>query len=329
MRLLRYLTLALVVLATLTVFFFYKGDIPKDVVDARYTSPTSQFLTLENGARVHFRDEGNFRGPTIVLIHGSNASLHTWEPWVAELGDRFRIVSLDLPAHGLTGAVPDGNYTMAAYVATVRAIVEHLSLDSYYLGGNSMGGGVTWRYTLDHADEVRGMLLINASSPRAWREQSRTEENNREAPLVFSLLQAPWFRAVANRLDPYYLVKQGLESAYNHSPVVNEQLIMRYYDLALRAGSREATLARFSAPRDTSPVDLSVLTMPALVMWGREDALIPVSVADDFEAALPNTEVVIYDDVGHVPMEEIPARSAADIAGFIEASEALANPAGT
>ena len=61
--------------------FLYKGELAQDEVDAKYTSETSQFFTMENGARIHFRDEGNPAGPAVVLIHGSNASLHTWEPW--------------------------------------------------------------------------------------------------------------------------------------------------------------------------------------------------------------------------------------------------------
>ncbi|MGV0033428.1 MAG: alpha/beta fold hydrolase [Candidatus Azotimanducaceae bacterium WSBS_2022_MAG_OTU7] len=67
---------------------------------------------------MHYRDEGNASGYPLVLVHGSNASLHTWEPWVSLLGDDYRIISLDLPGHGLTGGVPDGDYSSAAQVNT-------------------------------------------------------------------------------------------------------------------------------------------------------------------------------------------------------------------
>ena len=64
----------------------YQGDLPADVVDAKYVSPASQFLTLDDGARIHFRDEGRRDGTPLVLIHGSMASLHTFEPWAGMLG---------------------------------------------------------------------------------------------------------------------------------------------------------------------------------------------------------------------------------------------------
>ncbi len=318
----------MVLLATFVVFFFYKGDIPVDVVDARYSSPGSQFLKLANGTRVHFRDEGIQRGVPVVLVHGSNASLHTFEPWVKILGKQFRVVTLDVPGHGLTGAVPDGDYSSSAALATVRAVTRHLELESYYLGGNSMGGGISWRYALNYPDEIRGLLLINASGLRAWRDNDTAaatevsaESETPDPPLAFRLLGQPWFRAIALRFDPYYLVKQGLQSAYNHSPVVDEDLIRRYYDLSLREGTRAATLARFGNISSREDGDLSLLTMPTLVMWGRMDSVISVDVAHRFKAAMPQSELVIFDKAGHIPMEEIPEASAAAVADFIVRNE--------
>ena len=120
-------------------------------------------------------------------------------------------------------------------------------------------------------------------------------------------------------MDPYYLTKQGVESAYNHSPVVSDALIDRYYELALREGSREATLSRFSNPRpEAEPVDADIFTQPTLVMWGREDSLIPLDVAYMFDEAISNTTLVIYDEVGHMPMEEIAEQSAEDVLKFLE-----------
>ena len=299
----------------------YEDELPADIVDAKYSSPASQFLIMDNKARVHFRDEGNTDGATIVLIHGSNASLHTWEPWVAELGDQYRVVSMDLPGHGLTGGTPDKDYSSKAQVNTVAAVVDHLELESFVLGGNSMGGGVTWRYALAHPGQVSAMILVDASGPSAWWLESRAasaDSEEREAPLAFQLLRQPWFRAIAKYVDSYWLVEQGVRSAYNNSPVIDQALFDRYYELSFREGTREATLDRFGSEPDWSEEsDLALLTQPTLVMWGKEDSLIPVDVADRFVAELPNATAVIYDDVGHIPMEEIPKRSAKDVLDFL------------
>jgi len=276
---------------------------------------------------VHYRDEGNKSpgnsNPVIILVHGSNASLHTWEPWVEILGDDYRLITMDLPAHGLTGATPENRYDTAAYIKTVDGVARHLGIEQFVLGGNSMGGGVTWRYTLEYPEKVLAMLLIDSSGlPQFARERVVLDNSGkeREAPIFFTLMSKPWFRAIARFIDPYYLTEQGVRSAYNNSPVVTDALINRYYELAIREGSRDATLARFSGFRggQTEPVDTSRLGQPTLVMWGAEDALISVDVAHQFAAALPNSELVIYEAVGHIPMEEIPEQSAADVRAFLQ-----------
>jgi pimeloyl-ACP methyl ester carboxylesterase len=81
---------------------------------------------------------------------------------VALLGDEYRIVSVDLPGHGLTGRVPDDDDSMAAFVATVAAVADHVGIDRFALGGNSMGGGVTWQFALAHPERVSAMILVDA-----------------------------------------------------------------------------------------------------------------------------------------------------------------------
>ena len=320
-RILQFLSALLLVLIIAAGSFLYKSSIPAGIIDARYESRSSQFLLMENGSRVHYRDEGNRRGQPIVLIHGSNASLHTWEPWVEILGEEFRMISLDLPGHGLTGAVPDEDYSTEAFIKTVEAIVTHLGLEQFTLGGNSMGGGVTWRYTLKYPDRVTAMLLIDASGPPQWRLDSSSDRStgDKEIPIIFELLTKPWFRAISTKLDPYYFTKQGVLAAYNSSPVVTDELIMRYYSLSLREGSREATMKRFANLGADSgrTFDLSKISQPTLILWGEEDALIGLDVAEKFDAELPVAALVTFSDTGHMPMEEIPRKSARAVQEFM------------
>ncbi|MBT5463706.1 MAG: alpha/beta hydrolase, partial [Gammaproteobacteria bacterium] len=220
-----WVTMVLLIVVSLGIWL-YQGDLPAEVVDAKYTSPSSQFLSLDDGARIHFRDEGNRAGLPVVLIHGSMASLHAWTPWVGRLGKTYRIVTLDLPAHGLTGAVPSGDYSGAAQLRVVQAVTSHLNLDAFVLGGNSMGGGVSWRYALEHPESVLALILVDASGPSAWYQARREAKPDKASPLAFKLLGQSWFRAIAARIDPYYLAVQGAKSAYNDSPVVTDALIM-------------------------------------------------------------------------------------------------------
>lgn len=326
----RRLGLMLLIALVAAAFWLLETDRPAAEIDAKYSNAESEFLVLPDQTRVHYRDQGQADGLPVVLIHGSNASLHTWELWVRELAPHYRMVTVDMPGHGLTGRTPADDYSSAAFVATLKSLVQHLNLPPFVLGGNSMGGGVSWRYALSHPDDVRGLLLLNASGPRAWRRQppavtpaidsaAASAQPASDPPLAFSLLRQPWFAAIGRYVDPYYLTVQGLRSAHYDTSLVTEALISRYYDLSLRAGTRAATLRRFGTDRPDAPVDLQALQLPVLVQWGKYDAVIPAVVGQRFKDALPDAQLIVYDNVGHIPMEEIPRRSAADAHAFIQA----------
>jgi alpha-beta hydrolase superfamily lysophospholipase len=115
------------------LWYFSDPSIPRSVLEAKYATPPSKFVVLANGARVHYRDQGN--GPVLVLVHGSNASLFTWEPWVKRLGGSYRVITVDMPGHGLTGAVPSPDYSEQGMVDFLKAFVDKLGLQSFALGG--------------------------------------------------------------------------------------------------------------------------------------------------------------------------------------------------
>ncbi|MAM79841.1 MAG: hypothetical protein CMP89_03715 [Gammaproteobacteria bacterium] len=325
MKIVKFITIFLVIIFTTIIIFFYEEDIPKDVVDAKYANHASQFLDLGKDGLIHYRDQGDRRAQVIVLLHGSNASLHTWEPWVEQLSNSYRLISLDFPAHGLTGAVPSGEYSTASYLSVVERILDNLSVDTFVIAGNSMGGGIAWRFALKHPEKVEALVLVAASGLSIWRTIDAETAKNRfeeaasaqNSILAFRLLGMPWFRAIGAKLDPYYLIIQGLKSAYNYSEVVDDDLVMRYYNLHLRDGTRTATLSRFSQPRIQRSFNLSQISAPTLLMWGEQDPLNSMQVARRFEESIPNTRTAYYADVGHVPMEEIPKRSADDLQLFL------------
>ena len=320
------LLLSIAVMAA--VVWFFEEDLDPAIVDANYSNSQSQFMETSNGARVHFRDQGQPNGPPLLLVHGSNASLHTWEPWVRLLGDRYRVITLDLPGHGLTGAVPGNQYDAAAQLNTMAALIKHLGIDEFILGGNSMGGGASWRYALQHQEQIKALILVDASGLRQWREeesaqQSASQDAENNGPLVFRLLRKPWFRRIAVNLDTRSLTAQGLRSAFHDKSKVTQDMIELYYQMSMRAGTRQATLTRFASyGRETgqpahTEKDLSTLSMPTLVLWGATDALTPVANGQRFANTLPDAKLIVYPEVGHIPMEEIPERSAADVRTFL------------
>jgi pimeloyl-ACP methyl ester carboxylesterase len=308
LRLIKWLFILL--LAALAALFFwgYAPDTQAAQMERKYSNSASRFAELEPGLRVHYRDEGKPDGQPLVLIHGSNASLHTWEQWVAILGKNYRVISLDLPGHGLTGNNPAGVYDNASYVSVVDRLLAKLNVDKAVIGGNSMGGGVSWLYALEHPEKVEALLLVDASGQPYARSG--------ELPLGFRLMRMPVIKEAVRFIAPRSIFESSIKTSMSVQSKIDDKLVDRYWELNRYPGNRAATMQRFSSPKSMSPGTkerLSAIKVPVLILWGAEDNLIPVSSAKWFAEAMPQAKLVIYPNVGHIPMEEIPQKSANDV----------------
>jgi pimeloyl-ACP methyl ester carboxylesterase len=311
-RLAAWVAAAIVAIAGVAWLVLRVPDIPVATLRAKYASPASQFVEVMPGLTVHLRDEGKRDGVPLVLLHGSNASLHTWEPWVARLGGRYRIISFDFPAHGLTGPAPDGQYTAVAYAKVLDAVAANRGLTRFVLAGNSMGGGVAARYAVDHPGRLIGLILVDAGG--------KPPTGKRDLPLAFRIADTPILRDIVADFTPRWLIANGVRGSVSVQSVMTEPVIDRYWELLRYPGNRAATLARFrQGYGSVSPAELARVDTPTLILWGREDRFIPVASAAYFAHALPHSRTIIYDGVGHLPMEETPDRSATDVAAFVDA----------
>ncbi|WP_300577713.1 alpha/beta hydrolase [Phenylobacterium sp.] len=294
------------------------GDIPYAELEARHGGGASQYMDLPGDLRVHYRDQGNPQAEvTLVMVHGFAASLHAWEPWVERLEGDYRLVSLDLPGHGLTRAPADYRSSPEAQVAVVDALVERLDLPPFVLAGNSMGGGVAWRYALAHPQKVRGLVLVNAAG---WPGAAEGEGGGDSRPLVFKLLENPVGRSVLRHLDPRPLAGRGLRQAYGDEALVTPDLVDRYVELA-RAPGHRAILTdprRRSGAEPVTPETFAAVSVPTLVMVGALDQVIPAERGAGFAQGIPGARLITYAEGGHVPMEQLPDRTAQDLRAFLE-----------
>ncbi len=299
----------LVVVLVVAFFALQRSDIPYATLEARYATTTSHYVDLPGGVRAHYRDEGNRAGPVIVLVHGFSASTLDWDPWATRLGERYRIIAVDLPGHGLTRAPTGYASSSAAQVGVVDALATTLGLKSFVIGGNSMGGGVAWRYALTHGDRLNGLILVDAAG---WPRQG----DGKNDALIFKLLANPIARPIIKNLDNSALTKQGLEAAFIDKSLVTPDLVRRYTDFSRAPGHRDILIARPDFDYATAR-GLAAIKVPTLILFGADDRLIPSSDARRFGAAIPGATVIVYPGVGHVPMEQIPDKSAADVRSWL------------
>ncbi len=289
----------------------YESDIPRAELKARFGGPESQYVTLASGAVAHVRDRGPKDAPVLMLLHGSNASLHTWEPWVKELAGDFRVITLDLPGHGLTGAVPGDNYSQKAMAGFVLEVAAALGLEHFALGGNSMGGGVAARFAIENPGRLTHLILIDASG---FRPKGQTDPG-----LGFRIARMPFVQNLLLFITPRMLFESGLKTTIVDDALVTSDMADRYWLLNRMEGTRAASLARFQLePDNTIAQRASEITTPTLLLWGAKDTLLPVDVGEQYAAAIKGARLIVYPDVGHIPMEEIAAKSAADVTGFLK-----------
>lgn len=289
------------------------GKDPDELSD-RWADPPSEFVQVQ-GMQVHLRDTGPRNDqPPVVLLHGTSASLHTWQGWADELDEERRVIRFDLPAFGLTGPYPGEDYSVERYVDFVTAMLDKLDLEQVVLGGNSFGGQLAWETALARPDQISKLVLVDAAGyPLA----------DSELPIGFQLAQLPGMKPVMSRLLPRSMIETSVRKVYGDPEKVTPELVDRYYELMLREGNRAALFERFAAGfASKAPSErLAQLEMPTLILWGRQDELVPLSSGRRFAEDIENSRLVIFDELGHVPHEEAPDGTVDAVQRFLEAPD--------
>lgn len=307
--------IALVLLASMYSGRYYMGfvDLAPEVVNSRYANEKSKFIKLgglQQGIELHYRDEGlsadeNPDAPVLFLLHGIMASLHTWDGWVENLQDDFRIIRVDIPGFGLTGPYADGIYNVERSVDMLNQLSNKLNVDSFFLAGNSMGGYISWNFAAQYPEKVKRLILVDAAGYVF------------ELPLLLELLRTPVLKDSMAFVTPRFIVSQTLNEVYGDGSKVTDEAIDRYHQLMLREGNRTAVVSVLKSLNEVDNDKIKQLKMPTLIQWGQVDAWIPLAHAEKFAAEIEGAKLITYPKVGHIPMEEIPQQSASDAKDFL------------
>ena len=283
-------------------------DLPLDSLTARWAPPPSQFREID-GVLTHLRDEGPRGDSTpILLLHGTSASLHTWDGWTAVLSADRRVIRADLPGYGLSGQFPDGE-TPARYTQWMRALLDSLGVRRAIVAGNSLGGRLAWALATADTARVVGLVLVDAAG-YPTRATS--------VPLGFRIARMPVLKHVARDLLPRGIIVSSLENVYGDPSRVTDSLVDRYYAMARREGNRAALVRRFAAGMSTvDTLAIARVRVPTLILWGMRDRLIPPGNADRFARDIAGSRVVRFEALGHVPHEEDPAATVAPVQAFV------------
>lgn len=261
----------------------------------------SQFIKI-NGLTVHVKTMGQGE-PVFVLLHGFGASLYSWHTVMEPLSHLGTIIAFDRPAFGLTerplawdGPNP---YRPEAQVALLLGLLDHFGVQQAILVGNSAGGKVAMQVALAYSARVSALILVDPAvysgggAPAWLRPLLATPQMRRLGPLLARQLQArgPALLDLAWH-DPSLLQPEIIELYNKPLQVENWDKALWEYTLASRASDLTERLGEF--------------TLPVLVITGDDDRIIPTAQSIRLAGELPNAQLVVIANAGHVPHEERP-----------------------
>jgi pimeloyl-ACP methyl ester carboxylesterase len=285
------------------------SDIPVEQLKAKYLKLNSAFIDID-GVPVHYIIEGKTEDTLpIVLIHGTSASLHTWDTLSSLLKTNKKIIRFDLPAFGLTGPNRLNQYNFNFYNQFLDELLIKLNVTQCIVAGNSLGGSIAWNYAIASPDKVKQLILLDASG---------YPKKDEKGSLGFKLAGIPVLNQALKHISPISLIRKSLEDAFYNKSIVTDKMVQQYHDLLLREGNRAAVLELFQHPMKPDATKIKTITQPTLIIWGKQDQLISYNNASLFKQDIRNSQMLVLDKVGHIPMEEAPRQVAAAIIEFIK-----------
>lgn len=299
---------AFLLLAIVWIGLNWEPDRPVEQLAQKWAQPPSRMLALQ-GMQVHLRDEGPRDDPLpIVLLHGTSDSLHTWQGWVDVLATQRRVIRVDLPAFGLTGPHPQGDYSIAMYVRFVLAVMDSLQVPRAVVGGNSLGGQIAWGIAVAAPQRVDSLILVDAAG---YPMQPKS------VPVGFLIARMPGVRSAMEYVLPRRVVESSVRNVYGQPERVTPELVDRYFELTLRAGNRKALAQRMDQRLWGDEEKIRTIKQPTLILWGAQDRLIPLENGRKFETDIAGARLVVLEGLGHVPQEEDAAATVKVVQEFL------------
>lgn len=300
------LIVALLVSGAFTAWYAIESrGVAAELIEEKYLTPADRFVDI-GGARVRVRTEGPAGAPAIIMNHGFAHSLETWNGWADALKNDYRVIRYDLAGHGLTGPDPEMRYAPVERAGFLGDLMDALDIDRAIVAGNSLGGLVAWRFASANPDRVDALLL---TAPGVFSINGVADEPVR-APLALQL-----FLMTA----PETGMRKAAERVYGDDAKVTNATVERMRDMIRRRGNGAALIAalnEFTIPDPTE--ELQALVTPTLILWGSEDAIIPVEQGERMAALMPIAELIILPGVGHVAQEEAPEETSRKVRMFLK-----------
>jgi pimeloyl-ACP methyl ester carboxylesterase len=295
------------------LYGLWTPDLERAELEKRYFSSSPQIIDAD-GLKVYYKETGPQGAPALLLLHGFGSSLQAWDDWSVKLAQKYRVIRLDLPGFGLTGASPANDYSEEKDLAILTHFADKLGLEKFSVIGHSMGGKMAWSLAASQPERVQALVLM---APDGFPETKDIGTKPYEVPAIMGLIKY---------VLPKYLVRKSIEPAFAEADALNSALVNRYYDMLRAPGVRGAILERSNQTIYTDPVPrLKAIKAPTLLIWGEQDQMIPSTNAQSYANVLSNSTTVIVPKLGHLLQEEQPEKGLAAVIQFLDSHLLIKN----
>lgn len=303
MRRVEFALLSVILLTSVPGVSLHADDSAPPACEARLRFPSiypEQRLEFEPGMTLTYLDHG--QGFPVAFLHGLGADHHQWNENMPAVADRFRVLAIDFPGHGKSDRVQGYEYGIPKYSKALIALFDARGIEKAVLVGNSMGGQVAIYTALHHPDRVARLILVDAAGAGDF---GMLKEG-----LCSAAMQLDMTRVVTPGLAE---VLDGFVVSRNQGGAITCEMRSKLCeDVSSRETRRMMTEVMGGSLESIFEHDMSAnlhrISQKTLIVWGTNDKLIPVTHALRLHYRLPDSKLVLYAGVGHVPSVEVPDR---------------------
>lgn len=265
--------------------------------------------------KINYYEAG--QGPPILLLHGFGACAYTWRHLIPPLAAEHRVFTLDLKGFGFSDKPADGHYAVSDQAEMVADFSRRQDLHDLVIMGHSMGGGVT----------LMTYLKLRETDPRRIKKLVLIDSAGypQKMPWFIRMAKIPGLNAALSKLLPArFATALVLKKCYYNKDAVTEEQIDTYAYFGSLPGAAAAVsqTAKQLVPKGEDIEALiaryKTIKVPVLVIWGREDEVVPLEVGENFKRDIPGAELVVLPHCGHVPPEEEPLATRQAIMDFLK-----------